>query len=176
MNTRSRQQGVALVVVLLLLLVMTLLGLTSLRGTLLQERMSANTADRSRVFQVAETALREAETLTAAASGIPAPGCTNGICGKPTGAPVWTAPGFWDSGVSRASTSVVPGINASFVAEYMGPAGTSSGAGGDCTTCGDPDAPSPPSSMALFRITVRAIAADTQAEVVLQSGYEVAVK
>jgi len=56
-----RQRGASLVVVLVLLLVMTLLGLAVLRGTLLEERMSANMFDRSLAFQQAESALREAE-------------------------------------------------------------------------------------------------------------------
>ena len=47
--------------VLILLLVMTLLALAVLRGTLLEERMSANMYDRSLAFQQAESALREAE-------------------------------------------------------------------------------------------------------------------
>lgn len=56
-----RQQGVALVVALVLLLVVTMIGLASMRGTSLQERMSANMYDRSLAFQRAEGALRAAE-------------------------------------------------------------------------------------------------------------------
>lgn len=55
------QHGASLITVLLLLLIMTLLGLAVLRGTLLEERMSANMYDRSLAFQQAESALREAE-------------------------------------------------------------------------------------------------------------------
>ncbi len=55
------QRGASLIVVLILLLVMTLLGLSILRGTLLEERMSSNLYDRSLSFQSAEGALREAE-------------------------------------------------------------------------------------------------------------------
>ena len=40
-----RQSGAALAVVLLMLIVVTLIGLASLRGTLLQERMSASAFD-----------------------------------------------------------------------------------------------------------------------------------
>jgi len=58
---RSGQRGVALVVALVLLLVATLIGLASVRGTNLQERMSANMYDRSLAFQRAEAALRAAE-------------------------------------------------------------------------------------------------------------------
>lgn len=58
---RGGQRGVALVVALVLLLVATLIGLASVRGTNLQERMTANMYDRSLAFQRAESALRAAE-------------------------------------------------------------------------------------------------------------------
>lgn len=58
---QSAQRGVALVVALILLVVATLIGLSGVRGTNLQERMSANMYDRSLAFQRAEAALRAAE-------------------------------------------------------------------------------------------------------------------
>ena len=68
------QAGASLLVVLILLLVMTLLGLAALRGTLLQERMSANLLDRNLNFQAAEAALREGEDLAQAQAAPPAEG------------------------------------------------------------------------------------------------------
>lgn len=64
---RASQRGVSLIVVLLLLLIMTLLGLASLRGTLMEERMSSNALDRGLAFQAAETALRQAQDQIAQA-------------------------------------------------------------------------------------------------------------
>ncbi len=61
--TKSKQRGISLLTVLLLLLIMTLLGVASLRGVIMQEKMSSNMLDRSVGFQVAESALREAEAL-----------------------------------------------------------------------------------------------------------------
>lgn len=67
MNVNSRpafaasQQGMSLVVVLILMMIMTIVGLAVVRGTVLRERMSANMYDRSLAFQAAESALREAE-------------------------------------------------------------------------------------------------------------------
>ncbi len=99
-----RQRGVSLTIVLILLLIMTLLGLASMRGALLQERMTANQFDRSLGFQAAETALREAEArLDPTPPAFPAPTvatCTAGLCAAPldgsidrwdpTQTPVWT--------------------------------------------------------------------------------------
>lgn len=88
-SSARQARGASLVVVLILLLVMTLLGLAVLRGTLLEERMSANLLDRSQNFQAAEAALREAEGMIAAGvvwgANPPAAGsgCNNGMCGSP---------------------------------------------------------------------------------------------
>lgn len=62
----AAQQGVALVVSLVLLVVVTLLGLSGMRTTTLQERMSANLYDRSLALQAAESALSAAEAMITA--------------------------------------------------------------------------------------------------------------
>lgn len=75
------QRGAALLLVLILLLVMTLLGLASMRGSLLEERMSASVYDRGIAFQASEAALREAEALAATNPGYPTSGnCVGGLC------------------------------------------------------------------------------------------------
>ncbi len=57
----TRQRGAILVVSLLLLLVMTLLGLTAMQVTRMEERMAGNTRDINLAFQGAEAGLRDAE-------------------------------------------------------------------------------------------------------------------
>lgn len=61
-----KQGGVALIVALILLVVATLIGLAASRGTMLQEKMSGNTYDRSIAFQRSESALRAAEAAITA--------------------------------------------------------------------------------------------------------------
>ncbi|MDP3288403.1 MAG: PilX N-terminal domain-containing pilus assembly protein, partial [Methyloversatilis sp.] len=80
----ARQRGVTLVVALMLLLAVTLLGLASMRGTGMQERMSANLYDRAIAFQAAESSLREAEALLASGAAGPFNGTVNGLYAKPT--------------------------------------------------------------------------------------------
>lgn len=66
MELRTRQQaGSALIISLILLLVMTILGITAMQSTTLQERMAGNMKDRHAAFQAAEAALREAEAVIA---------------------------------------------------------------------------------------------------------------
>lgn len=58
---RHRQQGSALIVGLVLLLVITLIAVTGMRNTILQERMTGNMLDRNLAFQAAEAALRHGQ-------------------------------------------------------------------------------------------------------------------
>lgn len=60
MNTRN-QQGAILIVALIMLLLVTIIGLASMRGTSLQERMAGNLRDQELALQAAEAALRKGE-------------------------------------------------------------------------------------------------------------------
>ena len=52
------QSGVALIVALILLVVITVIGLAAIRTSTLQEKMAGNTFDRAQAFQVAEATLQ----------------------------------------------------------------------------------------------------------------------
>lgn len=170
----SRQEGMSLLIVLLLLLVMTIIGIASLRGTLLQERMSANSADRARAFQASEAILREAESVAEGKPVLPNAGCVAGICARAVGgaAPAWKANGFWNDGGTGylVSPTRVDGVTSRYVVEFMGKATEVSD---DCTTSGSvspEDACETESSR--YRITVNS-RSPSGAEVILQSTYAV---
>ena len=57
----NQQKGATLLFALVLLLLMTVLGLSSIRGVSLQERMASNLNERDLAFQAAEAALLAAE-------------------------------------------------------------------------------------------------------------------
>lgn len=83
----NKQQGIVLVICLVLLLVTTLLGVTAMSTTSLEERMTQNERDRQTAFQAAEAALREGERYVssqATSSGVFESSftdtCTNGLC------------------------------------------------------------------------------------------------
>ena len=57
----SRERGSVLIVGLVFLLIMTMLTLTNIAGTSLQEHMAGNTRDRALSFSVTEVALRDGE-------------------------------------------------------------------------------------------------------------------
>lgn len=68
----ARQHGTVLVVSLIMLLLLTMLGLSSMRGTTLEERMAGNMRDQNLAFQAAEAALREGEAWLAPLNAAPA--------------------------------------------------------------------------------------------------------
>ena len=57
---RHRQSGAVLVVALLFLMIITMLGVTSLQSTTAEERMAGNARDQNNSLQAAEAALRDA--------------------------------------------------------------------------------------------------------------------
>lgn len=67
-STRNRQQGVVLITGLILLVLLTIIGVTASRSTLLEERMAGNMKDQNVAFQSAEAALRVAENYLNGAS------------------------------------------------------------------------------------------------------------
>ena len=75
----KRQRGVVLAISLIVLLVITLLGVTAMQSTLLQERMAGNTREVSMAFQAAEAALRDGEKVLAALTAPPTT-CSTAPC------------------------------------------------------------------------------------------------
>ena len=60
---RHKQEGVVLFMSLVMLLIITVLGLSSVQTTSMQERMARNSRDTNLAFQSAESAIQDAETF-----------------------------------------------------------------------------------------------------------------
>lgn len=76
------QRGVSLVVSLLLLLLATLVGVSTLKGTQLEEKMSSNVANKTTAFEAAESALIAGEQwlLTNNTEPLPVSSCQSFPC------------------------------------------------------------------------------------------------
>jgi type IV pilus assembly protein PilX len=165
------QQGIALIVSLILLTIMTLVGMAGIRTVTKEERMVAQVYDRSLAFQAAESALREAETkIENAGRPTPAVGsdCTMqgsgtqvNACGSLVTAtvPRWINSSFtaWENGtpVGTGSFSITP----AYFVEYLGnnfPCSLTEVDSSDCKR---------------YRISARAKAGSERASVVLQTIY-----
>jgi type IV pilus assembly protein PilX len=117
-GSARKQRGVALVVALILLVVATLIGLAASRSTMLQERMSGNTYDRSLAFQRGEAALRAAEAAISAnwqiatLNGVDCSTVTGAQCDiVPADAFTGTSANWLDvAGVYNVNTALTPGV------------------------------------------------------------------
>ncbi|MCP5152290.1 MAG: hypothetical protein H6983_14295 [Ectothiorhodospiraceae bacterium] len=66
MSARTRQRGAVLIVAMILLVVLTLLGVSAMNTTQLEERMAVSNQQSARAFQTAENGLSEAFNTGAA--------------------------------------------------------------------------------------------------------------
>ena len=163
---KRHQQGISLIVSLVLLVIVTLLAVGSLRGVVLQARMSGTTTDRSLAFAAAEAALRDAErqAATASATSFPNAGCTNGWCATPAvnETPRWMDDAFagWrDSNAQAPADAPTPQA----LVEDMGDAPNWAG-------CENEIPRQPNCSTRRYRVTGRSTA-DGRATVLVQSHY-----
>ena len=123
-----RQQGVALFISLVLLLVLTIAGVSAVQTTSLEERMARNTHDNLLAFQSAESALREAEGWILANVGSTAIFTDGGTNGLWTTAPYDEADQRWEEDIwadgsaqSIAVVDEVDGVSAQprFIVEWV---------------------------------------------------------
>ena len=114
----GRQQGVALFLTLTILLLVTLIGVSSVQTTSLQERMARNYRGQNIAFQGAEAAVKEAEDLIEAAANIDAfpaedddftgtmdPLCQDGLCNSEDGTARWRLVDWSDSSSDYVSAN-----------------------------------------------------------------------
>ena len=87
-DTRPKgEHGAVLVVSLLLLLVMTIIGVTAMSTNSLEERIAGNLRDQDLAFQATESAVRacEADVVSNILAGQFTATCANGLCVPATG-------------------------------------------------------------------------------------------
>jgi type IV pilus assembly protein PilX len=166
----DKQRGVALIISLILLVVMTLLGMAAIRSITSEERMATQTYDRSLAFQATESALKSAELLLEALPTKPTPavgaGCTLAdnlmVCAPPATAdtPRWKDDDFasWQNATTVGSDTLA--ITPQYFVEYLG----------DAFAC-QPGNASDPMNCKRYRVTARSPVVTGRASVVLQSVY-----
>ncbi|RON17848.1 pilus assembly protein PilX [Pseudomonas frederiksbergensis] len=93
MKISHAQRGMALLVSLVFLLVLTLIGLSSMQSATLQEKMAGSVTLRNQSFQGAEAALRVGESAVKRGTYSSLPVCS-GQCAPPAEALVITVAGF----------------------------------------------------------------------------------
>lgn len=164
------QNGAVLIISLLMLLIMTLLGVTAMSSTTLQEKMAGNMRDRNTAMQASESALKAAEAglTTLTARPLETPGCNTATCVWPRGvapdlgnqsASWWTSNGLE---YGNADTVEITGVSQDprYVVEAQAYIPDNLDAGQETIT-----------GKSYYRITSRATGATDDAQVILQSTY-----
>ncbi|WP_417227672.1 pilus assembly PilX family protein [Amphritea sp.] len=59
---KEKERGAVLIISLIFLLILSFIGISSMQGTSVQEKMAGNLRDRNSAFSAAEAALREGES------------------------------------------------------------------------------------------------------------------
>ncbi|WP_420235415.1 pilus assembly PilX family protein [Pseudomonas sp. ABY48] len=97
MDLKHRQRGMALLVSLVFLLLLTLIGLSSMQSATLQEKMTSSVMQRNQSFQIAEAALRVGESAVQVET-YSLPVCTTTIqCAPPPESATVNAAGRYSS-------------------------------------------------------------------------------
>ena len=182
MMTGYRSQGSVLLISLIMLLVITVAGLTAVKMATLEEKMSGNYQDHQMAFYAAEAALNEAEQFIADSVIALADfneECRNGLCFSgagiddvgscaPSVSQPWQGNLVWnDDGYHRTTVVSVSGISASakYIIEFR------------CYIAKELEGPLPdPANLGdwsmYYRITALASGGSNSSRVMLQSSYK----
>lgn len=162
----QNERGAVLVTGLFLLVIITLIGIVGMSTSTLQEKMSANSMNRSLAFDSAELALREGEAFLSGAT-LPAFDGTNGHYSS--NATLWQTNATWTGTSSVAyagslggSEGGTPGGAPRYYVEDLGPLESSTGS----LTAGTAI-----SEDLLYRVTARGVGGAGVSEVILQTSF-----
>ncbi len=166
---RCAQMGSVLIVSLLILLVMTLIGVTALQTTTLEEKMAGNLRDHDVAFQAAEAALRDAEAFLDAIVSPAAFDGTNGLYGESDIEPDHTDSAGWATSVSRAYTGSISGVTTAprYYIKYIRNLQVDPGA----MNLGGYGTRQAGSVVSVFRVTVRGTGARNTTQVILRNHF-----
>ena len=171
-----KQTGVALIVALIMLLLLTIIGVTGMQTTALEERMAGNMRDKELAFESAEAALRDAENFmeTVFTLGAFNADGTDGYYDNSVRElwknVDWKGTDTGNSNKAVAASSSIPGVETGqYVIQYIADSEEEDASGGvNLNNIGQGTGGG---NTSVFRITARGTGASGTATVVLQSIY-----
>lgn len=161
------QRGSALVVALVILVVLTIMAISGMQVTNLQERMAGNFRDKELAFQAAEASLREAEMFLQHAV-LPefTLDCKDGLCSSSM-QDYWLNSEFWSGDTSYKYEIIVNIDGISLEPRYIIEELPMS-----AEALASLAADEPISESAMYRVTARSLGGSEGAEVILQTTYK----
>ena len=109
LKSQTKQHGASLFIALVILIVLSLIGVSTMRSAIVQERMNGNLRDKQLAFEAAEAALRDAESFI---EGIVTTGAfdgTNGLYGADSALP--GADTAWNDSNSTSYSGTFPQVS-----------------------------------------------------------------
>jgi type IV pilus assembly protein PilX len=169
----SKQRGIVLFISLVLLLVLTIISVSVVQTTSLEERMSRNSRDAALAFQSAESALRDGERfLETVVSLVPFDDVgTNGLWSKPVlgQQPRWEVSAIWNDARSVVASNNIDGVarQPRYIVEHVATVLLDENA----YQLQDPYAGGTSDRVEVFRITAQGWGGTDTARVLLQTTY-----
>lgn len=174
------QRGSALIVSLLLLIVLTLIGMTTMRTSRLETVMATNARESAIAFEAAEAALRDAEqfiedVVSVAAFG----GVGGGLLGIDDAEPNYHSTSTWSATNSKVYGSnpnnLVPDLpyvaqQPRYIIKYVGEVTNLAGQNLSINIGGYANQPGS-QTFSMFRITSRGTGRNSESQVVIQTHY-----
>ena len=163
----KHQRGVVLIVSLTILMVLTLIGVSAMKTSSLQERMSGNSRDYQTAFEAAELALRAGEDYIKTIStttDFSSTGANGKFVARTISSPgAWQIENNWTSGNTTQVTLANVSKNPEYIIEILD------------STYGQTDELTPGGSssgiIALFRVTARGYGKNPNTKVMLQADF-----
>lgn len=165
MRYPARQRGAVLIISLIILIVLTILGVTAMQSTTLEEKMAGNMRERDIAFQSAEAALREGESFLENVA-LPDFDDTDGLYKPADATPLWLTVD-WSTGSSdvRDVTEKVALLDDAYQPTYIIEELPASIGAGDTLVTGF----APPQAAGNYRVTARGLGPAGTGNVMVQS-------
>lgn len=179
MQNPYTQQGAVLVMALMMLFVLTLIGVSSISTTSMEEKMSGNTRNRHLAFQASETGARDAERFIADSVNNPVAQFTaggvgglyslgNGPSSSDAVNPVWWSAGAGNNKINYTTAVQNVATPPQYTIEYLGE--TLQAEASDIEITGG-EGGGARGSIHTFRITSRGTGLTNNSVVVIQSHF-----
>ena len=178
-NNKQKQEGIVLFMSLVMLLLLTILGVSSIQTTSLQQRMARNANDGNLAFQAAEVALRDGEDLLEELNNLTDFGDplddlegneANGYYfeAAPGDPPNWKNLGDWTGGGFRTSETQITGAEQpKYIVEHV----QTIIADADALNLDNIGEDIGAGRTEVFRVTTRGYGASADAQVMIQGTY-----
>lgn len=166
------QRGSALIVSLLILVVLTLIGVTAVSTSGLEERMAGNNRDRDMAFEAAEVGLRAGEAFVQGLASTAAFNNSNGLYANTAQPDISASSTVWSGSNSRVYSGTLSGIASAprYIVQVLGSQGNND------VNMGGYGVSSGVGAITDFRITARGTGISDTSAVIVQSYYAMRVQ